>query len=182
MLDLGSEVQWFNTHWGNILLLEFFCFQIVKPLIPILALLPITFNYVKPRLMRSKRQFRDKTCRNFSTEHLHMGIRAMITPVKFHFVNFLNYVKFDYIYCHLPLVYFYRPQRSWGKVIFSQASVILLTGGGVPAPGGGCSQGGVWSRGVVWSWGGGLVPGGCIVETPRDGHCCGRYASYWNAF
>ena len=30
---------------------------------------------------------------------------------------------------------FYRPQRSWGKVIFSQASVILLTGG-VPAQGG----------------------------------------------
>ena len=28
--------------------------------------------------------------------------------------------------------YIYRPQRSWGKVIFSQASVILSTGGGVP--------------------------------------------------
>ena len=27
---------------------------------------------------------------------------------------------------------FYRPQRSWGKVIFSQASVILFTGGGLP--------------------------------------------------
>ena len=26
MLDLESEVQWFNTHWGNILLLEFFIF------------------------------------------------------------------------------------------------------------------------------------------------------------
>ena len=42
-----------------------------------------------------------------------------------------------------------------GKVIFSQASVNggdLLRGGG---------------------------PGG---DTPRDGHCCGRYASYWNAF
>ena len=26
MLDLESEVQWFNTHWGNILLLEFFVF------------------------------------------------------------------------------------------------------------------------------------------------------------
>ena len=26
ILDLGSEVQWFNTHWGNILLLEFFVF------------------------------------------------------------------------------------------------------------------------------------------------------------
>ena len=23
MLDLRSEVQWFKTHWGNILLLEF---------------------------------------------------------------------------------------------------------------------------------------------------------------
>ena len=26
MLDLESEVQWFNTHWGNILLLNFFVF------------------------------------------------------------------------------------------------------------------------------------------------------------
>ena len=26
MLDLESEVQWFNTHSGNILLLEFFVF------------------------------------------------------------------------------------------------------------------------------------------------------------
>ena len=26
MLDLGSEVQWYNTHWGSILLLEFFVF------------------------------------------------------------------------------------------------------------------------------------------------------------
>ena len=26
MLDLGSEVQWFNTHWGKTLLLESFVF------------------------------------------------------------------------------------------------------------------------------------------------------------
>ena len=38
------------------------------------------------------------------------------------------------------LVNYYRPQRSWGKVIFSQASVILSTGGsasvhaGIPPP------------------------------------------------
>ena len=45
----------------------------------------------------------------------------------------------------------YRPQRSWGKVIFSQACVILFT---VPGPGG------AWSRGVcAWSGGGGCVPG-----------------------
>ena len=59
--------------------------------------------------------------------------------------------------------YFYRPQRSWGKVIFSQASVILLTGG-VPAPGlmsghggsapwGVSAPGGIWSRGVSAPWG-----------------------------
>ena len=37
------------------------------------------------------------------------------------------------------------------------------SGGGVPALEGVCSRG---------------VPGG----DPRDGYCCGRYASYWNAF
>ena len=29
------------------------------------------------------------------------------------------------------VTYYYRPQRSWGKVMFSQACVILFTGGGV---------------------------------------------------
>ena len=62
--------------------------------------------------------------------------------------------------------HFYRPQRSWGKVMFSQASVILSTGG-VCSRGRGCLvSGGRWS----------------LVETPRDGYCCGRYTSYWNAF
>ena len=66
---------------------------------------------------------------------------------------------------------------------------------GVSALGGVCSGvGGVCSRGVC---SGGLlrgvsVPGGlsapgggcllCTEATGRDGHCCGRYASYWNAF
>ena len=31
--------------------------------------------------------------------------------------------------CAKKLKHFYRPQRSWGKVMFLQASVILLTGG-----------------------------------------------------
>ena len=85
-------------------------------------------------------------------------------------------------------MYFYRPQRSWGKVIFSQVSVILLIGGvsapGGPAPGVCACSGG----GGACSWGV-SAPGGCLllrgrwmVETPRDGHCCGRYAFYWNTF
>ena len=44
---------------------------------------------------------------------------------------------------------FYRPQRSWGKVIFLQASVILLTGGGL-VPGGCLVLGGVCSCGGPW--------------------------------
>ena len=48
---------------------------------------------------------------------------------------------------------FYCPQRSWGKVIFSQVSVILLTGG-MSAPGGVCS------RGVYSQWGVCLLPRG----------------------
>ena len=69
----------------------------------------------------------------------------------------------------------------WGKVIFSEACVknSYHGGGGVSAPGGVvCSwgvsaSGGVCSMGLLWG-----VPGG----DPPDGHCCGRYASYWNAF
>ena len=38
-MDLESEVQGFITHWGNILLLEFF--HVGKPLMPILVLLSI---------------------------------------------------------------------------------------------------------------------------------------------
>ena len=68
----------------------------------------------------------------------------------------------------------YRPQRSWGKVIFSQASVILLTGGyasfrgvlprgGVLPPGaGGASSGG----GGCFLRVGALPPGGVMLP-PR---------------
>ena len=99
-------------------------------------------------------------------------------------------------------------KRSCGNVIFSQVSVILFTGGVCLVRGGGdCYWGGAWSGGVCSE--GCLLPGGCLlqgvpgpggvcsrgvsaprgvsargclVETPPDGYCCGRYASYWNAF
>ena len=59
----------------------------------------------------------------------------------------------------------YRPQRSWGKVIFSQASVILSTGG----------MRGCWGCAWLWEgmcgcWGGMhgcqgvyVVAGGCVA-------------------
>ena len=54
----------------------------------------------------------------------------------------------------------------------------------MPAPKGvGLVRGGACSRGGVPVPGGGACSwGGCLVETPPDGYCCGRFASYWNAF
>ena len=76
--------------------------------------------------------------------------------------------------------YHYRPQRSWGEVIFSQASVILSTGGGAcsggrllggSALGDACSGGGLLLWGGAWSRGvcsGGGVPG---LGVPGLGVC-----------
>ena len=74
--------------------------------------------------------------------------------------------------------------------------------GGSPGPHPRGKLRGIWSRptakgdlvqahtqGESWGgsgWGGGVCSRVCAcsrgVETPRDGYCCGRYASYWNAF
>ena len=107
-------------------------------------------------------------------------------------------------YFLLWIIYIYRPQTKFAKVMFLHLSVShsvhrggLLPGGpwsqggclvqggpgpgGVPGPKGGyLVPVGVWSRGSAP--GGCLVRGVCLVETPQDGYCCGRYASYWNAF
>ena len=75
--------------------------------------------------------------------------------------------------------------------MYLQVSVILLTGGG--ACSGGCmvlgrhGHGGCMVLGGVNGPGGmhgpgGRVLGGLVETTSPDGYCCGRYASYWNAF
>ena len=79
--------------------------------------------------------------------------------------------KFDYNEYCLQRPDFYRPQRSWGKVIFSQASVILSTGGHVCLGGmcawggmcgwGVCMAGGAW-QGACMAGGGHVWPGACV--------------------
>ena len=73
--------------------------------------------------------------------------------------------------------------------MFSQAYVILFTGAG-HAWQGHVWQGHVW-QGHVWQghvWQGvcmarGHARGGaCVAGGRRDGHCSGRYASYWKTF
>ena len=70
---------------------------------------------------------------------------------------------------------------SWGVPGAVGGGVCAWSCGGVPHPRGVC----VWSRGVcAWFWGGVGIPA-CTEAAPlpgRDGYCCGRYASYWNAF
>ena len=68
----------------------------------------------------------------------------------------------------------------------------LVLGGacsrGVPGSGGclvpgGSGPGGCLLPGGVCSWGGVGIPACTETEPPgRDDYCCGRYASYWNAF
>ena len=78
----------------------------------------------------------------------------------------------------------YRPQRSCGKVMFSQVSVILFTGGCA-------SQHALGQTPPCRPPPTGRPPGQtppaqCILgytpHTHTGGYCSGRYASYWNAF
>ena len=64
-------------------------------------------------------------------------------------------------------------------------------GGVVPGLGVSAPRGLVWGGLVAGgcAWAGGSAPGGLVSQYPlrqtppgRDGYCCGRYASHWNAF
>ena len=75
----------------------------------------------------------------------------------------------------------YRPQRSCGKAMFSQASVILFTGEGefIPA----CTGADTHPSGIHSPWTD--TPMGRPPPLSRhqpDDHCSERYASYWDAF
>ena len=105
----------------------------------------------------------------------------------------------------------YRPQRSCGRVMFSQASVILFTGGGVADPPPADTTPAQCMLGYTHTplplpsacWDAHPPPGQtppCPVHSgihppcpvhagihppsphPSASHCSGRYASYWNAF
>ena len=62
-------------------------------------------------------------------------------------------------------------KRSCGKVMFLHLSVILSTGGGCVFPSA------YWDTPLP-----GQTPPGQTPPPPADDYCCGRYASYWNAF
>ena len=89
---------------------------------------------------------------------------------------------------YMGSAYFYRPQRSCGKVIFSQASVSHSVHSGGVHPRAGTPPGQVHPRGRCTPWQvhplGRCTPWAGTPPTPppHDGHCSGWYASYCNAF
>ena len=96
---------------------------------------------------------------------------------KFQIIHGCECTSSTVLYCVLNLlrtcsVLYYRAQRSWAKVMFLQASVILSTGWG----------------GVSASVHAGIPPRSKHPTLPPPGadagirSTSGRYASYWNAF
>ena len=82
-------------------------------------------------------------------------------------------------------VSFVTVRNEVAKVMFLQVCVCPRGGGlllGVPCPRGSAPGGGVPGSGGCLVLGGGIPA--CTEADPsrRDGYCCGRYASYWNAF
>ena len=81
------------------------------------------------------------------------------------------------------LTFYYRLQRSWGKVIFSEE---FCPRGGACMVGRHVWQGGVHCRGACVA--GGVRGSGGVCGTHAPGRyyeiwsMSGRYASYWNAF
>ena len=79
-----------------------------------------------------------------------------------------------YVFIHFNLEYFYRPQRSCGKVMFLHVSVIQCTGEVWQTP--------PWANPPCQTPSLGKHPPWETPPPPSDGHCSGRYASYWNVF
>ena len=107
--------------------------------------------------------------------HISLAVTIAIT-------NMRQYITFGNIPTHHILLVTVRNEVA--KVMFLHVSVILSTGLGWGVCSWGCllGGGGVPAQGV--GEGGGLVSQHALRQTPpgRDGYCCGRYASYWNAF
>ena len=83
--------------------------------------------------------------------------------------------KVLYVVTDAVVLTFCSPQRNCGKVIFSEASVSHSFHGGV-------SKHALGQTPPSWADTPGSQPPGRHPPPSSGGHCCGRYASYWNAF
>ena len=82
-------------------------------------------------------------------------------------------------YTNLISLPHYRPQRSCESYVFT--GVCLSTGGCLPQCMVGYTPQSRHLPGSRHPPPEQTPPTGADTPPPRDGHCCGRYASYWNA-
>ena len=111
-------------------------------------------------------------------------IRECSLKFPFYYISAQHKIWCEYSKHFQSSTFYYRPQGSCGKLMFSQASVILSTGGCLPDTLPGRHPRGRHPRGRHPPWADtphGQTPS--RADSPRaDGYCSGRYASYWNAF
>ena len=82
-----------------------------------------------------------------------------------------------------PLKILLPSATKFAKVMFLQVCVFPQVGGWYPSmPCNRSPRGAVPAPGVPAPGGRGGGSGGGGDPPPADGYCCGRYASYWNAF
>ena len=92
--------------------------------------------------------------------------------------DFLSYFYFLFLFS----TYFYRPQTKLRQGYVFTGVCDSVNSGVVPGPRGVLGPGGVPGPGVPGPGGMGACTPGVPGGDPPDGYCCGRYASYWNAF
>ena len=98
-------------------------------------------------------------------EQIHVKRRTVGCFVSVQLIIFISLLTFHYLKLHDFRLDIYRPQTKLRKGnVFTPVCQSF------------CSQGGVCPS-VCWDT---LPP--TSHPPPADGYCCGRYASYWNAF
>ena len=91
----------FNTHWGNILLLDFICFHVVKSLMPILSLLPISAILWYSDTSHPLSVSHHLTLHHTHNEHSSTCFHRGNSPCHFLKWNFLFFAFGWYFYCFL---------------------------------------------------------------------------------
>ena len=81
---------------------------------------------------------------------------------------------YHFLFVSMVIVDYYRPQRSWGKVIFLEACVKNSVRRGAFVAGGRAWQGACMAGGCAWQGacmaGRGMHAGGCDWQGERAGH------------
>ena len=103
--DLNSRCPRFNVHWDNILLLVFFCFYIVKPLMQLLSLLSISVNLWKNSILTriDETEWKVPSCNLVAFQNNIACLRSL-QQFHQHFFHFVGHLRFKISKRGSPLI------------------------------------------------------------------------------